>query len=269
MTDANLPVSGLIPDSITQEVNRHFSQSARTYRQGAQLQFEVGEALLERLQPNGKSVCLDLGCGPGLFSLPLKQAFSQLVSLDLSVNMLQANVEAGTRVQGDCHALPICGNSIDAVYSSLMVQWCDLPKVLKEIHRVLQVGGQAVISTLIQGSLFELEAAWQTVDSDTHIHDYLSLAQVEASLDEKDWADVRIDTVTHTYWFDRATSLAKELKLLGANFVKRRERKGLTPKSNWLAMEAAYREKFYNKSRVGIPASYRVVYLNLTKSERV
>ncbi|NVK24476.1 MAG: methyltransferase domain-containing protein [Gammaproteobacteria bacterium] len=258
------------------KIKQHFTSSANTYKSNAQLQYDVGQCLIEGLlnasASQGKPFLnvLDLGCGPGLFSEPLQSVAGSLISLDLSAAMLSenqstANSATSAKVQANSHALPFKDNSFDAIFSSLMIQWCDLEKVLQQVHNVLKEGATAYISTLVKGSLYELEYAWSQVDSDTHLHHYLSESDIVGAVNRNRWAHVVMEQSQNTYWFNTPRDLARELKNLGANYVERRNHKGLTPKSKWQAMESSYNEAFYDDKNNAVPATYQVVYLQLTK----
>ncbi len=248
----------------TNKVEQHFAHSANTYSQGAQLQQIVAAQLLAKLPAEQQEVALDLGCGPGLFTKQLKQRSQTLVSLDLSSEML-GKVANNTKIRANSHALPFHHSSFDLVFSSLMIQWCDFEKVLEEIYTTLKPGGSAYISTLIKGSLGELEQAWAEVDNDEHVHQYLTIEQLISQVNKGRWSSIEIEQSTQTLWFDNVKALAKELKLLGANYVQGRKNKGLITKSKWQTMEQAYRLKYYNEEKQAIPASYQVVLFELRK----
>lgn len=246
-----------------QKIQTCFSNSAQTYRNGAQLQHRVGQTCISKLSQNHYQQILDLGCGPGLFAPKLQSLTSQFVSLDLSKSMLATNPSFGFKIQGDSHKLPFQKNSFELVFSSLMIQWCDIETVLEQVYEVLKPGGQAVISTLVSGTLIELQQAWSAVDNDTHIHQYSTLTDVEGLVNSGAWRKSNTELATITLEFDSVLSLAKELKLLGANFVKNRKNKGLVTKNKWQAMEQAYQQLGKNESI--IPATYQVVYITLEK----
>lgn len=252
------------------KVEQHFTQSAATYHQGAQLQHRVANALFTRLmehcqgqQSNEKG--LDLGCGPGLFTLDLAEKTQQLTSFDLSSEMLAQVPDVTLKVRGDSHHLPFEDSCFDWVFSSLMIQWCEFETVLEQVNRVLKPGGKAYISTLIQGSLYELAQAWAAVDNDQHIHQYMTMEAVIAGANKGPWQSIKIDQQRETLWFEQVKDLAKELKLLGANYVQGRKNKGLMTKSKWRSMEQAYHQDFYCQQQNAFPASYQVVLLELTK----
>jgi len=247
------------------KVAMHFTHSASTYSQGAQLQQIVANQLLAKLPLEVQSIALDLGCGPGLFTSELKKRVQHLVSLDLSSQMLAEVPEGPAKVRANSHALPFRADCFDFVFSSLMVQWCDFEQVLNEVNAILKPGGKAYISTLIQGSLAELEQAWAEIDDDQHVHKYLTMEQLIGQVNKGNWQSIEIEHETQTLWFDKVRALAKELKLLGANYVQGRKHKGLMTKSKWQAMEQAYKDKYYCEQQQAIPASYQVVLFELRK----
>lgn len=254
-------------DHLTKQVAQHFNHSATTYHLGAQLQRDVALDLLNDFLDISKgnvkySVGLDLGSGPGLFTSTIQQLTTDLISVDLCGQMLKQNTAADILVQADSHHLPFLDNSFDLVYSSLMIQWCKMPMVLAEVFRVLKPGGKAVISTLVDGTLAELQQAWSKVDNDKHIHDYLSFEQVQQFCSSQPWSNCHLSEKKRTYYFSSAVELAKELKALGANLVKSRKNKGMITKSKWMKMEKAYQAATGSGK---LPATYQLVYLELTK----
>lgn len=256
--------TNLVADESTQ-VAKHFTSGAKTYSFGAQLQHAVAEELMQKMPLKPSGLTLDLGCGPGLFTQQLQSKSDKLISFDLSMSMLRQGKSAVTKIQGNSHCLPFLPDSFDQIFSSLMVQWCDLERVLEQVHHVLKPGGCAYISTLIQGSLCELEQAWQAVDNDQHIHEYLSRDELILTVNRAGFGQVSVQQHKHEFWFESVKGLAKELKMLGANYVKNRQNKGLITKSKWQTMESAYRDNFYSAEKDAIPASYQVVLIELKK----
>lgn len=250
-------------DAEKQQIAKHFGHSANSYCSVAQLQQVVGQQMLNRLADEKPEMLLDLGCGPGLFTGALQQQSRHLISADLSAEMLNAHGDKSSKVQADSHHLPFVENAFDAIFSSLMIQWCDISSVLNECYRVLKPGGKLFCSTLIQGSLSELEQSWAQVDDDCHVHQYLSLEDVSQASTQAQWQGVQLEQQHVVFHFNSVRELAKELKQLGANYVKNRQQKGLMTKSKWQAMEQHYRQMFAGDK--GFPASYQVVYFYLSK----
>ncbi|MDA8621646.1 methyltransferase domain-containing protein [Psychrosphaera sp.] len=256
-TNLDLDDSILSVKHSNQSAVKRFEQSANTYKQKAQLQKDTGRLLLklldEALAKSQESkpfpflvpdFGLDLGCGPGLFTSELNKRCNYLASCDLSVAMLNSNHNKAGKVCGDSHSLPFQTDSIDWCYSSLMVQWCDFESVVQESLRVIKPGGVVAIATLLPGSLYELESAWKEVDNGQHIHQYQSEFELKQALSNLNYSQLFTTKKDFVYWYKDAMALAKELKSLGANFVKERSNKGLMSLNKWRDMESNYKRLF-------------------------
>ena len=92
------------------------------------------------------SAVLDLGAGPGLDSLALRNLGLRAVALDLSIGMLRAGPRVSTapRVQADARRLPMKAGAFAGVWahaSLLHLSPPDAATALREIRRVLRSGG--------------------------------------------------------------------------------------------------------------------------------
>lgn len=249
-------------------IAKNFGSSAPTYVEHASLQRDLGNrlySLIDKRQLADDCIVLDLGCGPGLFTKQLQHNGSYLISADLALGMLQEHKSDHSKLNLDSHQLSFLDKSIDLVFSNLMIQWCDFAEVTSEILRVLKPGGEAVISTLLPGSLFELAQSWQSVDDDVHVHAYETLEDLNEIVQGQHWQAVELYQEDLVYWYDNAKQLARELKSLGANLVKGRQRKGLVTKAKWQQMEAAYQAQFCCQSSNKISATYKTLTIKLTK----
>lgn len=103
---------------------------------------------------------LDVGTGPGELAIAIARRCPdcQVTGVDLAPEMLAT---AGGRAESagvadrvgfliaDAAALPIGDGSIHVVVSTLSLHhWRDPPAILREVHRVLRPGGQALIYDL-------------------------------------------------------------------------------------------------------------------------
>ena len=95
----------------------------------------------------GKRI-LDLGCGPGWYSLALERAGASVVSLDLgSDDVREARSKELAAMVGDGQQLPIATGSLDGVFCSNLLEHVPDPEsVIDEIARILKPGGWAWIS---------------------------------------------------------------------------------------------------------------------------
>lgn len=251
--------------SFSQQIASSFGKASRSYIQAARLQQQVAADALRYL-PQSAETLMDLGCGPGWLHPQLATRCQQLLAVDLSAGMLQqaATLQYASRyIQADAAALPLPDNCCDALFSSLMLQWCPQPAaVLQEIERVLKPGGQAVITTLVKGTLAELEAAFAALDDKPHIHHFLTAEQVLAGT-ARSAMTWQYQLCPYTLYYPDVFALLKELKALGANQLAGR-RQGLTGRRYWQQLAEQY-EQFRTHS--GVAAQYQVMLLQGTKKE--
>ncbi|NAW68873.1 malonyl-ACP O-methyltransferase BioC [Vibrio sp. V27_P1S3P104] len=239
-----------------------FSKAAARYDQHAAFQRDVGLRLLDKLpqQLNGWRI-LDLGCGTGYCSQILQSRGATVVCVDLSLAMLQqAYQRCGTArmayLQADGEVLPFASSVFDVVFSSLALQWCEnLATPLQEIYRVLKPTGRVCLSTLLEGSLVELQQSWLKVDSYQHVNRFTSLNQIKIALAQADYQQIHLDLSAITVWYESAVSLMRDLKGIGANHVPGRAQ-GLTRRHTLAQVEQAY-QLFRNHQGL-LPATYQV-----------
>ncbi|MCG3729701.1 malonyl-[acyl-carrier protein] O-methyltransferase BioC [Vibrio cincinnatiensis] len=239
-----------------------FSKAAARYDQHAAFQRDVGLRLLNKLpqQLDGWRI-LDLGCGTGYCSQILQSRGATVVCVDLSSAMLQqayqrCGSERMSYLQADGEALPFASFEFDAVFSSLALQWCDnLACPLTEIYRVLKPRGQVYLSTLLEGSLIELQQAWLKVDSYQHVNRFTTVNQVKIALAQAGYQKIHLDLPSITVWYESAFSLMRDLKGIGANHVPGRAQ-GLTRRHTLAQVEQAY-QVFRNHHGL-LPATYQV-----------
>jgi ubiquinone/menaquinone biosynthesis C-methylase UbiE len=106
---------------------------------------------------------LDVGCGPGTYSLQLTREDRRVFAVDVSLNMLREMQQATRRrslavgaVNSDLVRLAVRANSIDGVVCIGVLGYVADPRVaMAEIHRVLKPGGFAVVQISNAGSVTE------------------------------------------------------------------------------------------------------------------
>lgn len=272
-------------------IARSFSRAASTYDGVAELQRKVGEQLLQQLlqQPVEQpvDVVVDLGCGTGFFARHLRTAFPgcQLVGVDLAEGMVAhagAHHTADLWLCGDAESIPLADNSVDVIFSSLAIQWCeDNPRLFTEVARVLKPGGCCVFSTLGPDTLGELRAAWSQVDSYVHVNRFVEKTVIEQAINAAVFFSSPISrqsagysAYSQTDWleqtivleYDQLSQLTRELKALGAHNVNSGRQTGLTGKQRIRQLIAAYEP--YRNAAGKLPASYQVWYGVLHKSRQ-
>lgn len=245
-----------------QNIQRCFATASRSYDSASRLQRVTGRRLFEVGKSLFNGNILDLGCGTGansqlLCSMPGGKVFGCDLAPDMALKSQQTTQGQMLTVQGDGTQLPFADESFDAVYSNLMLQWIDqLDVPLAEIKRVLKPGGSLCFTTLLDGTLCELKTAWASIDSDQHVNNFKPLEQLQSALNNSGFTfEIELAEVVLDYL--NVTHLARELKHLGANYVKNRVSKGLTGRNKWLQLS----QNYPNDGRGGVPATYNVAYV--------
>ncbi|MBD2812106.1 malonyl-ACP O-methyltransferase BioC [Xenorhabdus sp. Vera] len=234
-----------------------FGRAASKYDTVAKLQQQTGEYLMELAQTeNIGTQVLDAGCGTGFFSARWTQQGKQVIALDLASGMLshaQEQQVADYYLQGDIEHLGLADNSIDICFSNLAVQWCnDLPHALREFYRVTRSGGLIVFSTLVQGSLHELETAWKLVDDYRHINQFLPLRTITQACQP-----YRHKIISRQYcqYYPQLLPLLNSLKGIGATHLHHGCQQGLMTRKrlNTLA-------EVYPRHNGDYPLSYQIAF---------
>lgn len=249
-------------------IRRAFSKAASAYEQTALLQAQVGDLLLERLQvlkPEPLRI-LDVGAGTGRLTGLLRKRYpkAQVIALDLALGMLrQAKTNAGwwrpfVRVAGDAQALPLADGCIDVLVCNLCLQWCgDLKAALYEFRRVLKPGGWLLFSSFGPDTLKELRGAWRAADQHAHVHVFLDMHDVGDAVLAQGFVDPMFDVERYVLTYADARSVMTELKAIGAGNALAERARGLTGKSAYQRMLAAYESERTNGR---LPASYEVIF---------
>lgn len=245
-----------------------FDRASAGYEAAADLQARVSAELLERLTAFdfAPRVVLDLGCGTGRVTRELKRRYPRalVIALDLSPGMLrEARRHQGlwrrfARVCGDALRLPLAGSSVDLVYSSLVLQWCEpLGQALAEVRRVLKPSGFFAFSTFGPDTLKELRAAWARADGLSHVNRFLDMHDVGDAIAHSGLAEPVLDVERVELGYPDTLSLMRDLKAIGAHNVTAGRPRTLVGKARLRRMTDAY-EAFRRGG--ALPATYEVIY---------
>lgn len=265
-----------IPLRDKRQVAASFSRAAVSYDRVAGLQRAVADRLASWLEPQlmpqlgrqATDCVLDLGSGTGysLSALRASCPTAQLLSLDLAEGMLR-HAQPRQRRYGaaplcaDAEQLPLADRSVDLIWSSLAIQWCQHPvRLFDELWRVLKPGGRLLLSTLGPATLHELRQAWAGVDQDPHVNEFIPLPHLLACADG--FRVSRTEQECRVLYYQALLSLMQELKALGAHNLNPRQRRGLSGRAVLSRLEQGY-EAFRHAD--GLPATYDVQYIELIK----
>jgi malonyl-CoA O-methyltransferase len=187
------------------------------------------DGLLERTQPLAiePASILDLGAATGTAAAALEKRFrgAHLVSLDLSRNMLrQARRKRGWLsrrrafyVQAEASHLPFPDQSIDMVFSNLLLPFVDRPEnVFAEVSRVLREDGVFAFATLGPDSLQEMREAWRHVDSGVHVTDFPDMHDIGDALVKSGLRDPVLDVDRLVVQYEDPGRLFTDLGHVGA-----------------------------------------------------
>lgn len=243
------------------KIARSFGSASDSYDISARLQRYCGKHLMPWLPNRNDLTVVDLGSGTGFFTDLLASRYQQVIGLDISTKMLRFAKEKRNKaihwLEADAYKLPLQDNSVDFIYSNLMIQWCDpLNTVLDEIMRVLKPGGLFVFSTLIDGTLYELKSSWAQVDDDKHVIDFKPENEIRLLLEGTDRKLLNAKEQDIVLEYENVMHLAHELKGLGASHVPKKQGKGLAGKDKWKKMTQSYQD-FQEPGGV-YPATYKV-----------
>lgn len=299
---ATLERPELEPRTRRAHIRRAFDRAAPHYDEAAHVQREICARLgafaaaldLQAALPTGAPV-LDAGCGTGFGFAELDRLCpgAPRIALDLAPAMLAqarrrhwASGDAGApartaaldatpaggactdsatlhAVCGDLEHLPLAGESLALIWSSLAIQWCDPGRALAECARVLAPGGIGLIATLGPRTLWELREAFALIDGARHTIDFHPAARwIEAArasalvplADEAAEVHACAPDLRH---------LLQDIKRIGAATVDGGRRRGALGRAAWSRLLADYERHRRPDGR--LPATYDLILLALRK----
>lgn len=250
------------------KIRRAFDRAAGAYDEAAVLQQEVCNRLLQRLDciRLSPSWVLDAGAGTGEAVQALLRRYrnARLVVLDISEQMLaQASAHGGLlrkpyAVCADIEHLPLADASIDLVFSSLTLQWCnDIEATFAGIRRILKPGGLFMFTSFGPDTLKELRDCWSRIDNAVHVNRFDDMHDVGDALLRAGFADPVMESEMITVNYATLDRLIADLRGIGANVTADGGRRGLTTPALLAQLRAAY--EAYRCDEV-LPASYEIIY---------
>ena len=255
-----------------QRVRAAFDRAASTYDAAAAVQREICAHLLTlaRAHPPASSVrcLLDAGCGTGRGAGATTDWLAPVrsVALDFAPGMLARHLGRPGHVAicGDLEHLPLADASVDAIWSSLAVQWCNPARVMAELGRVLQPGGTAWVATLGPDTLWELREAFRDIDDAEHVIGFHGEDTWRQSAIQGGLRVAACQRVPAAATADSLRRLLKDIKAIGAHQVGSGRRRTPLGKAAWRQLECAY--EHHRRADGLLPATYDVILLALHRT---
>ncbi|PKO89102.1 MAG: malonyl-[acyl-carrier protein] O-methyltransferase BioC [Betaproteobacteria bacterium HGW-Betaproteobacteria-12] len=258
-----------------QQVGRRFAQVAERYDDGDFFAREIDRRMQERLdfvslQP---ARIVDLGCSRGgsFAGLTARYPSAELLGVDLVPAMLKSEKPgmsgwqrwlgfgkpAGPlRLAADAAQLPLPAGCAGLLWSNLLMHWLDDPlPAMAEAHRVLEVGGLLMFSTLGPDSLKELRSSF--VDGQAHTQRFIDMHDLGDMLVGSGFADPVMDMEVITLTYDDLDSMLVELRAAGSGCAMQARPRGLMGRRAWQMARTAY-EAMRRDGK--LPATFEVVY---------
>ncbi|MBP6725165.1 MAG: methyltransferase domain-containing protein, partial [Halioglobus sp.] len=214
-------------------------------------------------------VVLDLGCGTGYFraGLTARYGSATYIGLDLAPGMVEyargRAANGSLWLVGDAEALPLAPGSVDLVFSSLAIQWCQRPELFfSELARALKPGGRCIFTTLGPESLRELRLSWAAVDHRQHVNNFIPPGDLHAAAAGVRGIDLTLESERYCMRYRRVADLLAELKALGAHNMNRDRPAGLTSRQALQGMVQAYEAW---RAEGLLPATYDVIFGEVTR----
>lgn len=259
------------------EIGQAFNAHALEYECEAQVQLEIGQRLLERLEylKISPRYILDIGCGPGTFLPQFLQRYpnAEIVGLDIAHAMAviaktkQTSSQHWHSLNADMHHMPFADHQFDLIFSNQVLHWShSLPQVLAEWQRVLRPGGCLLFSTLGPDTFQELKQSFQQVDTYAHVNIFHDMHHVGDCLLAQNFEDPVVDMETVVAHYPSLSRLLRSLKAQGVKNIHEKRKTGLTGKDSWRRFEQ-YMQMTQTSSHK-YPLTYEVVYGHAWKSEQ-
>lgn len=158
-------------DPASSTIRENYDRVARDYARriaGELANKPFDRDLLDRFaeQVAGRGPVCDMGCGPGHIARYLREADVDAFGLDLSEGMLAEARRLNPFmhfVHGDMTALPLERNAlagITAFYAVVNLPSEYLPRVFKEMYRVLQPEGQLILAFHSGNEQINIQEMW-------------------------------------------------------------------------------------------------------------
>ena len=252
-------------------VARQFSRAAHTYDQAAEVQVDIAVDAMSVLQKYYSNL-LDIGCGTGRVSKLLTAKCDNLIAMDLAEGMLSYAAQKYSQpddktniswLLADAEDLPLLGNSMQAVFSTMALQWCqNIEQVCQEVYRVLKPNGHAVLAILCDGSMQELQQSWRAIDSHRHVNQFSSQQELH-SMARSVGFTVQSHKQSYQSWHHNVRDVLGSIKAIGANVVTETGNHAPISRQMLHELQECYALEYACQGK--LPLTYQVCFLQLFK----
>ncbi len=250
-------------------MKQDFAQAAATYDGAAVLARETGARMAERLdlvKLDPKRIA-DIGCasGDGIRELQRRYPAALPIAADLSAEMLgltrartpmlqRLTRRAPRFVNADVRALPFAANSLDLIWSNLMLHWLDDPlPAFRELQRALDVGGLLMFAMLGPDTLKELRAACLETGLAPPLRSFFDMHDIGDMLLAAGFSDPVMDMEMITLAYPGPRGLLRDQRHLGV-------RNALLGSLPWRDWRRVFRVYAGTRCEDRWPASFEIVY---------
>jgi len=242
------------------------ARAARGYARAAQLEAEVGERMLERLDyvKIAPRFILDAGSGPAREARALRKRYrdARIVALDFSLPLLPRH-DFLDRLLGRAVSRPLCADllklpigaaAVDLVWSNMALHWIAEPlEALREFHRVLAPEGLLMFTTLGPDTLKELRAA----AGEARVHRFLDMHDLGDRLVAAGFSAPVVDMEMMTLTYPGPEAFLRELRAAARTSARADRSRGLSGR----AFGARLRAALAAQAGAGrLAATFEVVY---------
>jgi ubiquinone/menaquinone biosynthesis C-methylase UbiE len=218
------------------KVREQFSRTAESYvRSPSFAEADDLKEAAELLQPSQDDILLDVGCGGGHTALFFAPLVRSVVASDLAMQMLkkaqefiseEGGVENVTFREADAEDLPFPAGAFTLLTCRIAPHhFPDVPRALREFHRVLRRGGRlAIIDTLLPDDpdIAEFMQTYEQMRDPTHVRNY-SRDEWAKMVEETDFIlhETRELTKTHDFqeWARRSGLNREQVQKLNKLFI--------------------------------------------------
>eukprot|EP00088_Acartia_fossae_P049755 TRINITY_DN5509_c0_g1_i3.p1 TRINITY_DN5509_c0_g1~~TRINITY_DN5509_c0_g1_i3.p1 ORF type:complete len:345 (+),score=57.61 TRINITY_DN5509_c0_g1_i3:32-1066(+) len=237
------------------------------------LKEEIGYRLSDRLLDVSRKfdVAVDVGSGRGWVTRHLTEhSVGRVTAIDLSPGMLDSAPDGEVKAERivmdvDGADLPFNDASVDVVTSCLSMHWVnDLPRLFREIHRVLKPDGVFIGAMFGGDTLMELRVSLQLAELEReggfspHVSPFVEVRDLGSLLNRSKFTMITIDTDDLKVGYPTIFPLMRDLKGMAEN-NSAHNRKLHLHRESMFAANAIYADLYANEDG-SLPATFQIYY---------